>query len=65
MRKLGAEWDLHHFPFLHSSTPMLSYRFLNVARHRSVEQYLDYYLDKRGALTGVRQENLQREDSIE
>jgi len=65
MRKLGAEWDLHLFPFFHSSTPMLSYRFLTVARHWSVELYLDCYLDKRGALRGVRQQNLQREDSIE
>jgi hypothetical protein len=44
---------------------MLSYRFLTVARHRSVEQYLDCYLDKRGEIRVVRQENLQREDSIE
>jgi hypothetical protein len=29
-----------------------------------VERYLDCYLDKRGALRGVRQENLQREDSM-
>jgi hypothetical protein len=29
-----------------------------------VERYLDSYFDKRGALRGVRQENLQREDSM-